>query len=139
MATEERSVNTEHVDTVDEITAVLQTYVEGASTGDPAKIREAFHPSCRLWGNLSGDRFELTLEEWLPLIDGSPANSQGNYRGRVTSVVYDGDMAVGTLSEDGYWGSISFNAYLSLARLKGRWWIVNKTFEHTGGEPPAAE
>ena len=27
--------------------------------------------------------------------------------------------------------------FFSLAKIDGRWWIVNKTFAHTGGEPPA--
>jgi hypothetical protein len=26
--------------------------------------------------------------------------------------------------------------YLALARIEGRWTIVNKLFAHTGGEPP---
>jgi hypothetical protein len=128
---------TELIDAHDQITAVLDLYVQGASTGDPAKMREAFHPLCRLWGSLAGERHDITLDEFCGLIDGAPANSEGNYRGRVTSVVRVGDMAVGTVSEDGYWGTISFTAYFSLARIQGRWWIVNKTFEHTGGEPPA--
>jgi hypothetical protein len=137
MTTQQSRPEAEWIDAHDEITAVLGLYIEGASTGDPAKIREAFHPECRLWGTLGGERHDITLDEFVPLIDGAPANSEGNYRGRVTSVMRVGEMAVGTVAEDGYWGTISFNAYFSLARIEGRWWIVNKTFEHTGGEPPA--
>jgi len=28
--------------------------------------------------------------------------------------------------------------FLSLVRIDGTWKIMNKTFEYTGGEPPAA-
>jgi hypothetical protein len=125
------------IDAHDQITGVLDLYIEGARTGDPNKMREAFHPLCRLWGSLAGERHDITLDEFCGLIDGAPANSEGNYRGRVTSVARVGDMAVGTVSEDGYWGTISFTAFFSLACIEGRWWIVNKTFEHTGGVPPA--
>jgi hypothetical protein len=130
---------TRHLDTHEEITSVLEQYVRAAATGDPALMREAFHPDCRLWGTLDGDRHDITLDEFVGLVDGAPADSAGNYRGRVTAVSQVGDMAIGTVAEDGYWGTISFNAYFSLARIEGRWWIVNKTFEHTGGEVPAGE
>jgi len=38
--------------------------------------------------------------------------------------------------EEGYWGTVSFVDYLSLAKIDGTWKIVNKLFAHTGGEPP---
>jgi hypothetical protein len=40
------------------------------------------------------------------------------------------------LEEDGYWGGVSFTDFFSLARIEGEWLIVNKTFAHTGGDPP---
>lgn len=140
MATQhEPTTETEHLDTYGEIAAVLEQYVQAASDGDPALMREAFHPQSRLWGTLAGERHDITLDEFVGMISGAPANSAGNYRGRVTAISRVGDMAVGTVAEDGYWGTIRFNAYFSLSRIDGRWWIVNKTFQHTGGEVPAGE
>lgn len=140
MATQQQPLaETEHIDSHDEIAAVLGLYIQGASTGDPAAIREAFHPHCRLWGSLAGQRYDITRDEFCGLIDGAPANTEGNYRGRVISVTRIGDMAVAEVAEDGYWGTVSYTVYFGLARVDGRWWIVNKTFEHTGGEPPAGE
>ena len=46
------------------------------------------------------------------------------------------DAAVATVAEEGYWGTVSFVDYLSLARIDGIWKIVSKLFAHTGGEPP---
>jgi hypothetical protein len=43
-------------------------------------------------------------------------------------------MAV--LVEHDYLGC-DFVDYFSLARVDGRWVITNKTYAHTGGEPPA--
>jgi hypothetical protein len=34
-------------------------------------------------------------------------------------------------------GNVSFVDFMSLARIDGAWKIVNKTFAHTGGEPPS--
>jgi Putative lumazine-binding len=47
-----------------------------------------------------------------------------------------GDVAVVTVAEEGYWGTVSFVDLLSLARIDNRWRIVTKLFTHTGGEPP---
>jgi hypothetical protein len=46
------------------------------------------------------------------------------------------DAASVVLVEEGFWGSVSFVDYFDLARIDGTWKIVNKTFAHTGGEPP---
>lgn len=35
------------------------------------------------------------------------------------------------------WGTLSFTDFFALAHGDGGWKIVNKTFAHTGGEPPA--
>jgi hypothetical protein len=32
---------------------------------------------------------------------------------------------------------MSFTDFFALSRFDGEWKIVNKTFAHTGGEPPA--
>jgi len=44
--------------------------------------------------------------------------------------------AMAAVAEDGFWGSVSFVDFFNLAKVDGRWVIVNKTFAHTGGEPP---
>jgi Putative lumazine-binding len=47
------------------------------------------------------------------------------------------DAAFAVLEEEGCWGTVSFTGFFTLARIDGAWKIVNKTFAHTGGEPPA--
>jgi len=48
-----------------------------------------------------------------------------------------GDAAIVTVEEEGYWGTVSFTDFFALSSIKDEWKIVNKTFVHTGGEPPA--
>jgi Putative lumazine-binding len=48
-----------------------------------------------------------------------------------------GDAGRAMLEEQGFGGTVSFTDFLTLVQLDGAWRIANKTFVHTGGEPPA--
>jgi hypothetical protein len=119
----------------DAICRVLGLCTEGEAKGDVAKLREAFHADARMFGSISGERFDVPIEELFALAESEPADT-GNYRSRILSVQQTGDAAVGVVAEEGYWGSVSFIDYFQLARIDGDWKIVCKLFAHTGGEPP---
>jgi hypothetical protein len=55
---------------------------------------------------------------------------------RGLTVQQAGDAAFAIVMEEGYWGTVSFVDYLSLAKTDGTWKIVNKLFAHADGEPP---
>ena len=124
------------VDDYDAIHQVLQLCTEGEAKGDVAKLREAFHPDARMFGSLAGERYDVPIEELFDLAQSAPADT-GSYRSRVLSVQQTGDAAVGVVAEEGYWGTVSFLDLLALCRIDGTWKIVNKTFTHLGGDPPA--
>jgi len=128
---------TEQIDELDAINEVMKLYIDGSAKGDRAKLREAFHPDSRMFGSLGGQRVDIPIETFFELAAKGPADVNGSYRARVESVARVGDAAVATMVEDGFWGRVSFVDFFSLAKIDGRWWIVNKTFAHTGGEPPA--
>jgi Putative lumazine-binding len=119
----------------DAIVRVAQLCTEGEAKGDVAKLREAFHADARMFGSLSGNRYDVPIEELFSLAESAPADT-GTYRSRVLAVQQTGDAAVATVAEENYWGSVSFVDYLLLARIEGTWKIVCKLFAHTGGEPP---
>ena len=121
----------------DRITRVVDLYIEGCRDGDGAKLREVFHADARMWGSFGGQRVDEPISELIAETDGSPVDVDGSYSARVTSLEQAGDTAAVTLVEDGYWGTVSFVDFFSLAEIDGEWKIVNKTFIHTGGEPPA--
>ena len=123
------------VDDYDAICRVLQLCTEGEAKGDIGKLREAFHADARMFGAISGERYDVPIEELFSLAESEPADT-GSYRSRVLSVQQTGDAAVGVVAEEGYWGSVSFIDYFLLARIDGGWKIVCKLFAHTGGEPP---
>jgi hypothetical protein len=123
----------------DQITRVVNLYIEGVRDGDAAKLREAFHPDALMWGSLAGQRYDEPITELIAMVDGKPVDVDGSFRAEVTSVEQTDDAASATVTEDGFWGTVSFVDFFSLARIDGTWKIVNKTFVHTGGEPPAME
>jgi hypothetical protein len=126
----------EQIDEYDAIVKVLRLYMDGSARGEPDKLKEAFHPDSRMFGSLGGKRVDVPIQALFEMTAQGPADIDGAYRGRVVSVTQVGDAATAVVAEDGFWGRVSFVDFFSLAKIDGRWWIVNKTFAHTGGEPP---
>jgi len=120
-----------------EITRAVDRYVEGMRKGDGAKLREAFHPQAWMFGSLAGTRHDEPIGELIAMVDGHSVDVDGSYQARVVSVEQVGDAAFAVLEEEGCWGTVSFTDFFTLAQIDGAWTIVNKTFAHTGGEPPA--
>ena len=123
----------------DERTAIestVQLYIDGSSTGDVEKLREAFHEAAWMYGSLGGQRYDVPVAELFAMVTATPLGSD-SYSARITSVDQVGDAAVVRLEEDGCWGTVSFVDWFALAKIDGTWKIVNKLFAHTGGEMPA--
>ena len=120
----------------DAIRRVVQLCLDGEAKGDVAKLKEAFHEEARMFGDLGGTRYDVPVQALFDMAAEGPADT-GNYQARILSVTQVGDAATAVVAEDGYWGTVSFVDFLSLCRIDGTWKIVNKTFAHTGGQPPA--
>ena len=126
---------TARIDDHDDISRVVQLYIDGVAKGDISKLQEAFHPDARMFGAFMGTRYDIPIAELFRLSESMPADT-GKYRGRIVSVNHAGDVAFVALAEDGFWGTVSFVDYFLLTRIEGKWKITCKTFAHTGGEPP---
>jgi hypothetical protein len=122
----------------DAITAAIQLYIDGASKGDGAKLREGFHEDAWMFGSLGGQRYDVPVAKLIELCESQPLDSDGSFEARITSIEQVGDAATVTLEEDGCWGGISFTDFFTLTKIGGQWKIANKTFAHTGGELPAS-
>ena len=127
---------TTSIDDYDAIREVIQLCLDGEAKGDVAKLRDAFHQDAWIFGELAGSRFDGPIQTLFDLAAEAPADT-GNYQSRIVSVTQLGDAATAIVAEEGYWGTVSFVDFLNLCRIDGTWKIVNKTFVHTGGEPPA--
>jgi hypothetical protein len=124
------------IDDYDAIRHVVQLCLDGEATGDVGKLREAFNRDAWMFGDLAGTRYDVPIQTLFDMAVEAPADT-GNYRSRILSIAHLGDVATATVAEEGYWGTVSFVDFLSLCRIEGTWKIVNKTFAHVGGEPPA--
>jgi Putative lumazine-binding len=119
-----------------EITRAVDLYIEAMRDGDAAKLRAAFHPDAWMFGSLAGTRYDEPIGELAALIDGKSVDVDGSFQARVASVEQVGDAAFVVLEEQGFWGTVSFTDFFTLVQIDGEWKIANKTFAHTGGEPP---
>jgi hypothetical protein len=124
----------EVIDDLDAVTALVQLYIDGAN-GDVAKLREAFHPDARMMGHVGPLETYIPITDFFTMIEGMPGLAGPNYRAVVRSIDITGDAGVVVLAETDYMGC-DFVDYFSVARIEGRWVITNKTYAHTGGEPP---
>src|SRR3954453_19486760 len=122
----------------DQITAAVQLYIDGAREGDADKLRAAFHSDARMGGSLAGQRSDGPISAMIEMLDGKPVDVDGSYVATITSCEQTDDTAEVAIAEQGFWGTVSFVDFFSLARIGDEWKIVNKTFVHTGGELPAA-
>ena len=121
----------------DTAVAAVQLYVDGVAKGDAAKLEQGFNEGAWMFGTVGGQRLDMPISEMIKMIVEKPADVDGSFRATVRSVEEEGDVAVVVLEEEGFWGTLSFVDFFSLARIDGSWKIVNKVFAHTGGEPPA--
>ncbi len=51
----------EQVSDYDAIARVVQLYVDGGSKGDVGKLKEAFHEDARMFGDISGTRYDVPI------------------------------------------------------------------------------
>jgi hypothetical protein len=137
MATEQQAtISTgSPIDDHDAIAATVQLYIDGAASGDADKLTAAFHPDGQMYGAVGGDRYDQPLADFAKLMAQTPGGDA--LRARIASIERIGDAATAVVIEEGFWGTLSFVDFFALARIDGRWQIVNKTFAHTGGDPPA--
>jgi len=120
------------------IEQAIQLYIDGASKGDAAKLKETFHEAAWMLGSIGGQRFDMPIAQMIETLAAQPLDSNGEFSARLTAIEQVGDAATVRLEEDGCWGNISFVDFFTLAKIDGAWKIVNKTFAHTGGEMPAS-
>ena len=120
---------------LDEVRALVQLYIDGAN-GDAAKLRKAFHPDARMMGHIGPMDTYVPITDFIAMVESQPGMAGPNYQATIRTIDVVGDAGVAVLVETDYIGC-DFVDYFSVARIDGRWQITNKTYAHTGGQPPA--
>ena len=125
----------DHLKDLEAVRAVIQLYIDG-SNGDVAKLKQAFHPDARMMGRVGATETCIPITGFFTMVERRPGLAGPNYKADIRTIDITGDAGVAVLVETDYMGC-DFVDYFSVARLDGRWQITNKTYAHTGGQPPA--
>jgi hypothetical protein len=125
-----------HLRDLEEVRGLIQLYIDGAN-GDVAKLKEAFHPDARMMGHIGPMETYIPITDFFKMVERQPGLAGPNYKAYVRNIDLAGDAGVAVQVETDYLGC-DFVDYFSVARIGGRWQITNKTYAHTGGQPPGA-
>ena len=126
----------DYMSDLDEVTRLIGLYIDGAK-GDVGKLKEAFHPDARMMGHIGPMETYIPIQDFFAMIEAQPGGAGPNYKATIRTIDLVGDAGVAVLVENDYIGC-DFVDYFSVARIDGRWQITNKTYAHTGGQPPGA-
>ena len=114
---------------LEEVTRVLNLYIDGAGNGNADCLWSAFHESARWFGSMNGLDYDIDKEEFIAMMVEQPGNPSSS---KIVDIRIAGTAAIATVEEEGFWGTLSFTDFFTLAILEGRWQITCKTFAHTG-------
>jgi hypothetical protein len=117
----------------DEVLAVVDDYFAGIYGGDVERLAATFHPKAILGGEIKGQPYCKTVDEYLDGVRSrrSPSDLGEPFTMVAVGVEVHGEIALvkARLQMLGY----DYVDFLSFVRLEGRWVIVAKVFTHLDG------
>jgi hypothetical protein len=109
----------------EQIERTIGKYVEGARTGDPGLMRDAFLAEATVRGSYGGEPIDWTLQEFCELIArGGPAPDLG---AKIAAVEVSGTAAMARL-EAVNWRGTRYTDFFVLLKRGGDWRIASKVF-----------
>ena len=86
------------------IVGTVQLYIDGVAKGDAAKLEQAFHQDARMFGAVDGQRYDVPISELIKEVEAQPADTDGSFRASIQVIAEEGDAAVASVEEHGFWG-----------------------------------
>jgi hypothetical protein len=119
-------MTTEQTDEIAIAQALEKYYFEGSYEGDLNKLNRIFHPGTLLFGDVKGQPYAKTLEEWLDVVANrqSPKDSGKPFKGDILNIKVVNSIAIAEVHVKAY--DMMYHDFLSLHRIDGNWLIVNK-------------
>ncbi len=119
--------NTLLINAYDEITRVINHYIDGARAGKGSLMKPAFHDDATIFGYVGDDLFAGPIQG---LYDWNDANGPApNIVTRIVSIDVVETIASARVESDN-WTGIRFTDFFNLLKVDGQWKIMNKIF-HT--------
>ena len=114
-----------YVEEVNNITNVINHYIEGARTGKGAAMKPAFHDGASIYGYLRADLFGGPIQG---LFDWNDANGPDEgIKTTFSSIDIVGTCANVRVDTDD-WTGHRFTDFFNLVKFDGQWKIVSKVF-----------
>ncbi|QCX02181.1 nuclear transport factor 2 family protein [Aggregatimonas sangjinii] len=109
------------------ITSTLLDYLEGTANGEPERVKSAFHDDLNLY-SVAND----TLQVWYgqDYVGGIKQGKKSNRIGRIVSIDYENDAAIGKIEIMMPGPKRIYTDYLMLLKYQGRWKIIHKSFTY---------
>lgn len=119
-----------YTDRAADITAVLSDYFNGVFKGDTDLLRSAFHPQALVAGDVNGQAYFKTLDQYLDGVRNrkSPFELGESFRMEIISIEIINQIAVAKVRLPMF--EFNYHDLLSLTKVDGKWLIVNKLLTH---------
>jgi hypothetical protein len=115
-----------YTDNATAVSAVLSNYFNGVFNGDTDLLRSAFHPQALVSGDVNGQPYFKTLDQYLDGVKNrkSPFELGEGFRMEIISIEIINMIAVAKTRLPMF--EFNYHDLLSLSKINGEWVIVNK-------------
>lgn len=110
---------------IEPINKVLYDYIEGTANGEPDRLKRAFHEDFNLYF-VKND--SLNVWSGATYVSNVTPGKKSNRIGKVLSVDYEGNAAIGKIEILMPSLKRIYTDYLMLLKIDGRWKIIHKSF-----------
>lgn len=107
-----------------------QYYFKGLYEGDSGRLAQAFNPGALLFGDVKGQPYAKTLEQYLAGVAGrvSPKEAGKTFIPAILSIDVINSIAVAKLHVKMY--DFNYYNFLTFHKINAKWLIVHKTLTH---------
>lgn len=109
------------------ITSTLLDYLEGTANGEPERVKRAFHDELNLY-SIANDSLQVWYGQ--DYVGGITQGKKSNRIGRIVSIDYENDAAIGKIEIMMPGPKRIYTDYLMLLKYQGRWKIIHKSFTY---------
>ncbi|MFS4492433.1 nuclear transport factor 2 family protein [Maribacter sp. 2308TA10-17] len=112
---------------LESITSTLNDYLEGTANGEPERVKRAFHPELNLY-SVANDSLRVWYGQ--DYTGGIKQGKKSNRIGRIVSIDYKNDAAVGKIEIIMPGPKRIYTDYLMLLKYQGSWKIIHKSYTY---------